>query len=75
MESAPQKRLAFENSREYVADASSHQVLAKVDELETEGQHVVRLSLVGYSMGGLVGRYLIAYVLSDYNLDICAYTV
>ena len=30
-----------------------------VEELEGKGNHVTRFSVTGYSMGGLVARYLI----------------
>jgi hypothetical protein len=35
------------------------QVMETVNELEAEGKRVVRFSITGYSLGGLISRYCI----------------
>jgi Putative serine esterase (DUF676) len=39
-------------------------VTDKIQELEGNGRKVTRFSVTGYSLGGLVGRYLIGLVLT-----------
>jgi hypothetical protein len=40
------------------------QVFEEIDELEKKGKRVTRFSVTGYSLGGLLGRYLVGYVFS-----------
>ena len=40
------------------------QVFERVKELEDDGARVVRFSITGYSLGGLLARYVIGYVFS-----------
>jgi esterase/lipase len=35
------------------------QVLDEVKKLDSEGKQVTRISVTGYSLGGLIGRYLV----------------
>lgn len=35
----------------------------RIQDLESNGKEVTRFSVTGYSFGGLVGRYLIGFVL------------
>lgn len=37
----------------------AHEVVEEIERLEREGQKITRLSVVGYSLGGLVARYAI----------------
>jgi len=46
------------------------QIQQKTAELEKEGRYVTRFSVTGYSLGGLIARYVIGYVnLSPYCDD------
>ena len=40
------------------------QVFEEIEKLEKEGKRVTRFSVTGYSLGGLLGRYLVGYVFS-----------
>jgi len=40
------------------------QVFEEIEKLEKEGKRVTRFSVTGYSLGGLLGRYLVGYVSS-----------
>lgn len=60
------ERIADEVSRTLVHsyDIASHeslQVSKKVKELEEGGKTAVRFSIIGYSLGGLLARYVIGY--------------
>jgi hypothetical protein len=37
------------------------QVFEEIEKLEDEGKRVTRFSVTGYSLGGLLGRYLVGY--------------
>lgn len=41
---------------------TSYQVLEKVEELEKSGSTVTKLSVTGYSLGGLLARYVVGCV-------------
>ena len=40
------------------------QILDEVDSLKGKGEKVVKFSITGYSLGGLISRYAIGYVSS-----------
>ena len=40
------------------------QVFEEIEKLEDEGKRVTRFSVTGYSLGGLLGRYLVGYAFS-----------
>ena len=40
-------------------ERTTHEIEAKIEELETQGRKITKLSIVGYSLGGLVARYTI----------------
>ena len=42
---------------------STAQILAAVKRLEDDGKKVTRFSITGYSLGGLVSRYAVGFVL------------
>ena len=42
-----------------VTNLDKSKVTETVEDLESNGDHVTRFSVTGYSLGGLVGRYLI----------------
>ena len=44
------------------------QIFQEIDKLESEGRKVVRFSVTGYSLGGLLARYVVGCVLSTYSL-------
>ena len=46
------------------ANFVSLQILDKVKELEKEGSKVTRFSVTGYSLGGLIARYVVGCVRS-----------
>ena len=47
-----------------LANFVSLQILDKVKELEKEGSKVTRFSVTGYSLGGLIARYVVGCVRS-----------
>ena len=54
------KRYVFAISElENSIDLDKHKVTEAVKDLECKGDHVIRFSVTGYSLGGLVARYLI----------------
>ena len=52
------------------------QILESVKELEKEGKKVRRFSITGYSLGGLIARYVVGYVSCDafVVIDRCSLT-
>lgn len=41
----------------------AQEILDEVEKVATEGGKVTRLSVMGYSLGGLIARYVIGWVL------------
>ena len=46
-----------------LTDIDKYKVMDAVKDLECKGDHVIRFSVTGYSLGGLVARYLIGWEL------------
>ena len=44
---------------EIIINLDKYKVTDTVKDLESEGDHVIRFSVTGYSLGGLVARYMI----------------
>ena len=44
------------------------QIFQEIDKLESDGKIVVRFSVTGYSLGGLLARYVVGCVLSTHSL-------
>lgn len=56
-------RLQLQPGNEKWLITLSPKVTNKIQELESNGRKITRFSVTGYSLGGLVGRYLIWFVL------------
>ena len=44
------------------------QILQEIEKLESAGKNVVRFSVTGYSLGGLLARYVVGWVLSTLSV-------
>ena len=44
------------------------QIFQEIEKLESDGKNVVRFSVTGYSLGGLLARYVVGCVLSTHFL-------
>jgi predicted esterase len=44
------------------------EILQEIEKLESDGRNVVRFSITGYSLGGLLARYVVGCVLSTHFL-------
>ena len=44
------------------------QIFQEIEKLESDGKSVVRFSVTGYSLGGLLARYVVGCVLSTHSL-------
>ena len=58
--------IVFCNLRDWkiFINLDKYKVTDTVKELESKGDHVIRFSVTGYSLGGLVARYMIGWELS-----------
>lgn len=46
---------------------TSPKILDEVEQYENQGKKVTRFSILGYSLGGLLARYVVGYVLTVYH--------
>ncbi len=67
------ERLAAEASAFFILTCITslitlQQIFQEIEKLESDGKYVVRFSVTGYSLGGLLARYVIGCVLSTHSL-------
>jgi Putative serine esterase (DUF676) len=71
------ERVATEVSDLPLAELTTHlsarvQIFQEIEKLEKEGKRVTRFSITGYSLGGLLARYVVGCVSSSHPVTECS---